>query len=118
MNIILAVIAAVSIAVLIYRWHRWRNELVAIPGQFYDGAYTRLDPPLTPPAMPAIQIKLVPFTTPNFVLVQMPPRPREHGITEAPKFALAELDHDTLSKLCDEFRADVFQKAGKTDPNS
>jgi hypothetical protein len=66
--------------------------------------------------MTEIKQKLRPFMTPNFVSVEMPPRPRQEGLVEAPKFALAELDAETLSELCDEFRADVFRKANKTDP--
>jgi hypothetical protein len=66
--------------------------------------------------MPSMKINLVPFATPNFVSVQMPPRPKQDGFIASPTFALAELDHETLSTLCDEFRAEVFRKAGKTDP--
>jgi hypothetical protein len=62
-----------------------------------------------------MKLNLVPFSTPNFVSVQLPARPRQDGLIEAPKFSLTQLDHDTLSALCDEFRAEVFLKAGKTD---
>lgn len=34
---------------------------------------------------------------------------------DAGKFDLNELDEEVLNKLCNKFRADVFEKAGKTD---
>lgn len=63
-----------------------------------------------------ITIPLVPFSTPNYVTMQMPDRPRQEGFVEAPKYALSELEPEVLSGLCDEFRAAVFKKAGKRDP--
>lgn len=65
-----------------------------------------------------IEIKLQPFTTPNFVIAQVPPQPREHGFAQAPSFPLSEVDADSLSVMCDEFRAEVFKKAGKRDPRA
>ncbi len=59
--------------------------------------------------------ELRPFGTPNFVLVD-----KTFGAAmldvELPKFALADIDADTLSALCRQFREDVFKKAGKRDP--
>lgn len=60
-------------------------------------------------------VKLQPMTVPNFVLAES--RIFE-GFTESPKFSLRELPADTLSALCDRFRADVFRKAGKADPRA
>lgn len=60
--------------------------------------------------------KLAPWTVPNFVCVEMPPRPRQEGMAESPKYAIAELGAEVLSDMCDRFRADVFAKAGKADP--
>lgn len=65
-----------------------------------------------------INVKLLPFHTPNFVQIDPPARPRQEG----PRFgddgyAISELDAGTLSGLCDEFRASVFLKARKQDPN-
>ncbi len=62
--------------------------------------------------------ELQPFTVPNYVIVKMPPRPRQDGFVESPKYALAELTPDVLAVLCDEFRAAVFAKAGRRDPVS
>ncbi len=63
-----------------------------------------------------MSIKLRPFTVPNYVLMETPPRPRQAGFVEAPKFKLEELEPDDLSSLCDDFRREVFLKAGKLDP--
>jgi hypothetical protein len=63
-----------------------------------------------------IEVKLKPFQVPNFVLTETAPKPRQEGIQEAPKYALEELDAETLEKLCDEFTDAVFKKAGKRRP--
>lgn len=42
----------------------------------------------------------------------------EKAIDNAPSYALSDLDADTLSKMCDEFRAEIFEKAGKEDPRN
>jgi hypothetical protein len=68
--------------------------------------------------MPNMTIALLPFTTPNFVIGRFAARPRQEGITEGPKWPLSEIDADALSALCDEFRAEIFRKAGKADPNA
>ena len=48
----------------------------------------------------------------------MPLFPKQKGLVEAPKYAIQELDVDTLSSLCDEFRANVFARANKIDTRS
>jgi len=63
-----------------------------------------------------MKIELHPFSTPNYVIMKIPSRPRQEGMAEAPKFKLEELDADTLDELCEGFRKDVFSKAGKVDP--
>jgi len=63
-----------------------------------------------------MKIDLQPFTTPNYVIGKLPPRPRQEGFHEGPKWKLCEVDADVLAQLCDDFRAEVFQKAGKPDP--
>lgn len=62
------------------------------------------------------KIELVPWVVPNFVSAKMPPRPRQDGWSEGPKWPLAEVEAETLARLCDDFRAEVFRKAGKPDP--
>lgn len=58
-----------------------------------------------------IDIKLRPFTVPNFVSIEMPARPKQDGFIELPKYALHELPDETLERLCAEFREAVLQKA-------
>lgn len=62
-----------------------------------------------------MKIELQPFLTPNFVIGKMAPRPRQDGLGEAPKWALKDVPAEDLARLCDEFRAEVFRKAGKVD---
>ena len=64
-----------------------------------------------------IELKLKPFTTPNFILVEEPPKSRHLGFQEGRKFSLTEIGALELSALCDKFRSDIFKKAGKTDPS-
>lgn len=59
-----------------------------------------------------MKIKLQPFSTPNFVIQQMPSRPRQ----DAPSYQLSEVDAEVLAAMCDAFRAEVFRKTGKPDP--
>jgi len=63
-----------------------------------------------------IEIQLQPFTVPNYVLVVEKPGKREDGLKEGRKFHLSELDAITLSKLCHDFKCEVFKKAGKDQP--
>jgi hypothetical protein len=60
-----------------------------------------------------IQIELEPFSTPNFV--------RQTNVSLLPGaepgcFPLSALSAEALDRLCDQFRAEVFEKAGKRDP--
>ena len=61
-------------------------------------------------------VELQPFGTPNYVIQKMAPRPKQDGIVECPKYHLRELDAETLAGLCDQFRREIFEKAGKSDP--
>ena len=63
-----------------------------------------------------MKIELLGFTVPNFVIQKMPPRPRQDGLVEAPKYPLSEVPAEDLASLCDHFRGEVFRKAGKADP--
>jgi len=65
-----------------------------------------------------MKIELNPWIVPNFVIGKMPPGRRQDGFNPdaAPKWALAEVDADTLAAQCDQFRAEEFRKAGKPDP--
>jgi len=48
----------------------------------------------------------------------MPPGRRQDGFNPdaVPKWELHDVDADTLAAQCDQFRAEVFLKAGKSDP--
>ena len=68
--------------------------------------------------MTYFKVELVPFGTPNYVLVKQQPKSREEGWQgDSPKYHINEVDAETLSSLCDEFRAEIFKKADKADPN-
>lgn len=62
-----------------------------------------------------MNVKLKSFLTPNFVLQEVLARPRQEGFQECPKYPLSEVDLESLSDLCDQFRKEVFEKAGKQD---
>ena len=65
-----------------------------------------------------MNVELIQWTVPNFVVGKMPAGRRQDGFNPdaAPKWALADVDSATLAKQCDDFRAEVFRKAGKPDP--
>lgn len=62
-----------------------------------------------------VAIDIQPFTIPNFVRRDKKTAGPGDPDAEA-AFELAAVDAQTLSTLCDQFRADIFKKAGKTDP--
>lgn len=66
-----------------------------------------------------MEIELQHWIVPNFVTEKRTPnfKDREEWRGDSPTYAISELTVETLSELCDEFRAGVFQKAGKVDPN-
>lgn len=68
--------------------------------------------------MAQMKLDIQPWQTPNYVIVKMPPRARQDGMIEAPKWELKDVDSETLSKLCDDFRRDVFLKAERVDPKA
>ena len=63
-----------------------------------------------------ITLDLLPFRTPKYVLVKQSPGKKEDGFKEGPKFHLSELDSLVLNRLCNDFRNEVFKKAGKEQP--
>lgn len=63
-----------------------------------------------------MNIALRPFTTPNYVLVQRATSDDFWSAIATPSWPLAEVPVEDLAKLCDDFRAEVFKKAGKKDP--
>ena len=53
------------------------------------------------------------WKTPNFITVEAH---IGHGTIAVATAHVRDAEADTLSNLCDQFRADVFAKAGKADP--
>ncbi len=63
-----------------------------------------------------LQVELQPFQTPNFVSAVGKPGRKQDGMQELPRYPLSDLDPLVLDKLCNDFRAEVFRKAGKEQP--
>lgn len=63
-----------------------------------------------------IEVELKPWRVPSYVIPKRVARPRQEGFQEGMKLHISEVDAEALAELCDRFRADVFAKAGKTDP--
>lgn len=65
-----------------------------------------------------MNIEIQPWTVPNFVIGKMPGVKRDDGFNPdaCPKWHIKDMDSETLAAQCDKFRAEVFQKAGKVDP--
>lgn len=66
--------------------------------------------------MSSVKINLKPFNVPNFVLPIFRTGLRQDGLKEISGFPLSEIEPETLSDMCDEFRKSIFEKAGKKDP--
>lgn len=60
----------------------------------------------------SVNLKLRPFGTPNYAIAEMPPL----GDNPPISFHLSELSPGVLSNMCDEWRREVFKKAGRKDP--
>lgn len=65
-----------------------------------------------------MRVKLQPFQTPNYVIAEPKPGLKQDGMIESPKWHVREVDENTLSEMCDQFRRGIFDKAGKRDPKS
>lgn len=64
-----------------------------------------------------MKIEINPLTVQNYVIGKMPPRERQEGFVEAPKWHVSELDAETLAELATQYRKDLFEKAKKKDPS-
>jgi hypothetical protein len=60
-----------------------------------------------------VELSLEPFMTPNHVRIS-PDGTNAISIATLP---LKEIDANTLDRLCEQFRTDVFNKAGKSQPD-
>lgn len=65
-----------------------------------------------------ISMKVKPWTVPNYVHLDVPPEFACAPFSPNPELAieLKNADAQMLARLCDQFRAEVFKKAGKRDP--
>ena len=63
-----------------------------------------------------IKLKLKPLSVPNFVIAESRPSTRQEGWKESSSFPLSDLDAETLNEMCNEFRRNVFAKAGIEPP--
>jgi len=63
-----------------------------------------------------VVVELIPFEVPDFVYIRMPVSTKKEGFKELPKFYLPQIDEVDLFKLCENFKDEVFKKAGKNLP--
>lgn len=63
-----------------------------------------------------LEVELQDFQTPNFVRAVAKAGKREDGMQEPVSYPLSDLDSLTLDRLCNNFRNEIFQKAGKGQP--
>lgn len=63
-----------------------------------------------------MNIQLKPFQVPNYVIPILPVVERQSGPSFSDGFPLSEVGAEELSKMCDDFREAIFNKAGKKDP--
>lgn len=65
-----------------------------------------------------IEIELQPFTVPNFVRPAPKQRAKGENVSsdETAAIALSDLSATTLDMMCDDFRREIFKKAGKQQP--
>jgi len=59
-----------------------------------------------------IEVELRGFNVPNFVIIEA----KLEEKVEAQSIPLSSLEAVTLHKMCEEFRNEVFKKAGKSQP--
>lgn len=63
-----------------------------------------------------MNVKFRPWIAPNYAQMEMPPRPRQEGWQDRGSVHVRDIPVEDLAALCDQFRADVFAKAGQEDP--
>jgi len=62
-----------------------------------------------------IEVEIIPFKVPDSISIIRKSRFSESGTEISDGFILSDLSNNTLSDLCDEFRASVFEKAQMVD---
>lgn len=68
--------------------------------------------------MADFKIKLRPWIVPNFATIEGRPGSRQDGWKDASGIPISELPAETLAQMADEWRAELFDKAGKKDPRA
>jgi len=63
-----------------------------------------------------IEIEIVPFNVPEGIYIKPPTGNRQAGFKQDGGIPFNKVDPETLSSMCDDFRNEVFSKAGKLDP--
>lgn len=65
--------------------------------------------------MASIKLDTIPWNVPNFVRLN---NTKSHPAGDTTGLPLKSVPAETLAQMCDEYRAEVFRKAGKKDPGS
>ncbi len=68
--------------------------------------------------MSTMKLTMKPWIVPNYVTLEMPVGQRQDGWKPSPSLPLSEVDPKTLAEMCVAFRAEIFRKAGKMDPDA
>jgi len=63
-----------------------------------------------------IAMKVKPWQTPNFANIDLPPRPKQEGMTALPSIAVEDLPIETLDSLVNQWRVEMYAKARKSLP--
>jgi len=59
-----------------------------------------------------------PWLAPNFATVDMPAAPKQDGMRDLPTFHVSDLPVETLDQLAEQWRVDLYVKAGKPLPEN
>jgi hypothetical protein len=63
-------------------------------------------------------VKFRRWATPNFAQMVTPAKPRQEGWYANGSVHVRDIPVEDLALLCAQFRADVFEKAGRVDPGA
>lgn len=75
--------------------------------------YGQFSPHSRNPQISTIEMKLKPWTTPDYVHIDMPARPKQEGMHELPAIHITELLGKELDGLVQQWLNDLYVKAGK-----
>lgn len=63
--------------------------------------------------MASVELKLKPWTTPNFAQIEQPPGKRQDGFKELPSISVKDLSPQALSDLAEQWCNELYRRAGK-----